>query len=124
MRVLRTLVAAPGKVLVHLDLADELDALGGDQADAMVRCLQEVMTNAARHGDARNLWIAITADRSAIILRARDDGRAAPGVDEIVWGHGLAGMRERFVALGGQVDARRTLDGGFEVEASMPRRRA
>jgi signal transduction histidine kinase len=32
-------------------------------------------------------------------------------------------MRERFAALGGQVDARRTRDGGFEVEASMPRRR-
>ncbi|MEO7730594.1 MAG: sensor histidine kinase, partial [Kofleriaceae bacterium] len=119
----RTLVAAPGKVAVHLDLADELDALSGDQAEAILRCVQEVMTNAARHGDARNLWIAITADRSAIRLRARDDGQSAPVVDPIAWGYGLAGMRERFAALGGEVDARRTSDGGFEVEASLPRRR-
>jgi len=121
---LRTLVAAPGKAAVRLDLADELDGLGGERADAIIRCVQEVLTNAARHADARNLWIAITADRSAIRLRARDDGQSAPAVDAIAWGHGLAGMRERFAALGGQVDARRTSDGGFEVEASLPRRRS
>jgi len=119
---LRTLVAAPGHVAVHLEIADELDALGGDQADALIRCVQEVMTNVARHADARNLWIAITPDRSAIQLRARDDGQRAPAGAAIAWGHGLTGMRERFAALGGQVDARRTSGGGFEVEASVPRR--
>ena len=124
---LRSLVAAPGTVVVHLDLAAELDLLAGDQADAIVRCVQEVMTNTARHADARNLWISIRCDRSAIRLRAYDDGQT-PAVDaiacgSIAWGHGLTGMRERFAALGGQVDARRTRDGGFEVEASMPRRR-
>lgn len=121
--VLRPLVVAPGKVAVHLDIADELEGLGGEQADAIIRCVQEVMTNAACHADARNLWIAITADRSAIRVRARDDGHNARAVDTIAWGHGLTGMRERFVALGGQVDARLTSDGGFEVETSMPRRR-
>jgi signal transduction histidine kinase len=123
---LRSLVAAPGTVVVHLDLAAELDVLAGDQADAIVRCVQEVMTNTARHADARNLWISIRCDRSTIRVRACDDGQT-PAVDliargPIAWGHGLTGMRERFAALGGQVDARRTRDGGFEVEASMPRR--
>jgi signal transduction histidine kinase len=118
---LRSLAAAAGRVAVHLDVSAELDALGGDQADAIIRCVQEVMTNAARHADARNLWIAITSDRSAIRLRACDDGRSAPASEPIAWGHGLTGMRERFAALGGQVDAGRTSDGGFEVKASMPR---
>jgi signal transduction histidine kinase len=120
---LRTLVAVPGHLVVHLDITDELDALGGDQADAIIRCVQEAMTNAARHGDARNLWIAITADPTAISVRVRDDGQGAPAEDTIAWGHGLTGMRERFVALGGQVDARRISGGGFLVEASMPRSR-
>jgi signal transduction histidine kinase len=118
---LHTLVAAPGEITVHLDLAQELDALAGDQADTIIRCVQEVMTNTARHADARNLWIAITTDRLAIRLRARDDGERAQ--ERIALGHGLTGMRERFAELGGEVDARRTADGGFEVEASMPRRR-
>ena len=121
---LRTLVAAAGHVAVHLDLATDLDALGGEQADAIIRCVQEVMTNAARHAGARNLWLDITADRSTIRLHARDDGRSAPATDTIAWGHGLTGMRERFGALGGQVHAARTADGGFEVEASMPRTRS
>jgi len=120
---LRTLVAAPGKAAVHLELAAELDGLGGERADALIRCVQEVLTNAARHAGARNLWIAITADPSAIRLRARDDGQGAPA-DAIAWGHGLAGMRERFSGLGGQVEARRTSEGGFEVEASLPRGRS
>jgi signal transduction histidine kinase len=129
---LRSLVAAPGKFVVHLDLAAELDVLAGDQADAIVRWVQEVMTNTARHANARNLWISIRCDPSAICLRACDDGQTPPvdliacgpiACGPIAWGHGLTGMRERFAALGGQVDARRTRDGGFEVEASMPRRR-
>lgn len=121
---LRALVTAHDKLAVHLEIAAALDALGGDQADAIIRCVQEVMTNAARHADARNLWIAISAADSAIRLRARDDGHGAPAVDPIAWGHGLTGMRERFAALGGTVDARRPAGGGFEVEASVPRRRA
>jgi len=124
---LRSLVAAPGTVVVHLDLATELDGLAGDQADAILRCAQEVITNSARHADARNLWISISCDRSAIRVRAWDDGQTPAGDPTargpVVWGHGLTGMRERFAALGGQVDARRNPDGGFEVEASMPRRR-
>jgi signal transduction histidine kinase len=119
---LRNIVAAHGNVAVHLDLDDELETLGGDQADAIIRCVQEVMTNTARHGDARNLWIAITADRLSIRVHARDDGTHVRASDSIVWGHGLIGMRERFAALDGQVDARRSSDGGFELEASMPRR--
>ena len=35
-------------------------------------------------------------------------------------GHGLAGMRERVRALGGELHAGRCDDGGFEVRASIP----
>jgi signal transduction histidine kinase len=118
---LRSLVAAPGPLTVHLELADELAGLAGEPADAIARCVQEAMTNTARHGNAANLWIAVTAERATIRVRVRDDGNnAAP---TFVWGHGLTGMRERFVALGGGVDARRTPD-GFDVEATLPRRPA
>jgi signal transduction histidine kinase len=119
---LRALIAAHDKLTVHLDLAADLEGLGGEQAEALVRCVQEAMTNVERHADARNVWIAITASRSAIRLVVRDDGRTAPAA--VAWGHGLTGMRERFTALGGRVDARRSAAGGFEIEASMPRRRS
>jgi len=115
---LRGMVAGPGPFAVHLELADELGALTGEPADAIVRCVQEAMTNTARHADARNLWLAITADRATIRVHARDDGRTS---GDVVWGNGLTGMRERFAALGGRVEARRTAD-GFEVEATLPRR--
>jgi len=119
---LRTLVAAPGPLTVQLELADKLAALAGEPAEAIVRCVQEAMTNTARHADARNLWITVTADGATIRVRVRDDGGNA-GPAQIAWGHGLTGMRERFVALGGDVSARRTAD-GFEVDATMPRRPA
>jgi signal transduction histidine kinase len=118
---LRALVAALGDLEVQLELSEELDSLCGAQADAIIRCVQEVMTNTARHAEARSLWISITADRSAISLRARNDGPQPSAADAIAWGHGLTGMSERFLALGGRVDARRTADGGFEIAASMPR---
>ena len=35
-------------------------------------------------------------------------------------GSGIAGMRERAIALGGPLDARRRPTGGFEVSAHLP----
>ena len=90
----------------------------GDVVDLTVfRCVQESMTNAVRHGDARRVWAevreAAASGAGAPALRAvsitvRDDG-AGFSADHGV-GLGLSGMRERVEAL----------DGRFELDKAGP----
>jgi signal transduction histidine kinase len=106
-----------GSLAVHLALAG-VDGVAPARADAIARCVQELVTNAARHAGARELWIAVACDAAgAVRVHARDDGR---GAGDVRFGNGLTGMRERFEAHGGTVAARRGDAGGVEIEATMP----
>lgn len=100
---------------IHLEVAD--DATTDDErAIALVRCVQEVVTNTIRHSMATNLWVTVaTDDDGALRLTARDDG---VGAGAVVPGHGLQGITERVEALGGSV----RFDGsdGFRVAATVP----
>lgn len=99
-------------VTVHVDPEVRVD---GDQASALVRAVQEIVTNAIRHSGAGTLSIHVAADASGVVLTAVDDGR---GADEPVPGNGLRGLVERFEALGGDV----SFGGleGFRVTVRVP----
>jgi signal transduction histidine kinase len=114
---IRSLADAAADLQVHVDVADVTvdDPL---QAHAILRCVQEVITNAMRHAHAKNLWISVQRRDDGIALTARDDGR---GVDAVTWGNGLRGMRERFEELSGRVDFSSKPGGGFEVQAFVPK---
>jgi signal transduction histidine kinase len=83
---------------------------------AAYRILQEALTNAARHGDG-SAEIEISFGPSSLELSvsnptAPERARGGPG-------HGLVGMRERAVLLGGSLDTEAT-DGTFRVRARLP----
>ena len=115
---IRALVSNTGVVEVHLEMPDALLVDDPEQAHALLRCVQEVITNAMRHAQARNLWITVDQRADGIALTARDDGR---GVDAVAWGNGLRGMRERFEELSGRVDFSSRPGAGFEVQAFVPK---
>ena len=102
---------------VDLTLPDELTALDPARADAILRCVQELITNTLRHAQAHELSIEIrqSAD-GALSIAARDDGRGG----EVVEGHGLSGMRERFEALGGSLSIACAPGRGFSVQGQIP----
>jgi signal transduction histidine kinase len=116
-RALQTLAAGVPRPQVHLALPESLDLGSAARAQAAFRCVQEAVTNAARHSHARNLWITVALREGALSIEARDDGRGAPDLRE---GHGLAGMRERFAALGGSVAFESGPGRGFALRASLP----
>jgi signal transduction histidine kinase len=114
---IRTLAAAVAEPLVHVDVAGDLAIEDPLQQHAIVRCVQEIITNAVRHADASNLWIAIEHRADGTVLTARDDGR---GAETVTCGHGLRGMRERFEELAGHVEFSSKPGDGFHVAAFMP----
>jgi len=95
----------------------------GDAADAtLYRLIQESLTNAIRHGRPRSIKVSIqTQERGDIVLQVSDDG-VGLGASTDRAGRGLAGMKERISALGGQLSVRNHIDGkGASVTAHLPR---
>ena len=82
----------------------------GDLVDLTVfRCIQESMTNAVRHGEARHVMAEVSESHASDALRVeiRDDGtglaekRTSDLDGGFRGGIGLSGMRERVEALSG-----------------------
>ncbi len=84
---------------VDLQATIDLPVLPAEHEAALALALREAVTNVVRHADARSATIRADATPHEVRLEVSDDGRGAPGPD----GSGLAGMRERATALGGQV---------------------
>lgn len=106
----------PG-LTVHTSVADDID-IGEEARTAVVRAVQEIVTNAIRHANASTVRISVTQAPDAVVhLTGSDDGRGAP---KVRLGNGLRGMIERFDAAGGAVQT----DGsdGFRVTAQVPGR--
>lgn len=116
---IRALLPQEGPLAVHLELPAALPLDDPARAQALVRSVQEIITNTTRHAAAANLWIAITPSATGIALHARDDGR---GCDGVTLGNGLVGMRERFECLAGRIDVTSAAGRGFEVRGFLPSR--
>jgi signal transduction histidine kinase len=120
---LERLVRAPGgRLRVDLELDGDLDALPPAVDAAVYRIVQEALTNARRHAsDATEVVVRVTGDPHQVQVTVRDDGaRTGRGRD----GYGLTGLRERAALLGGELRAGPGADGGWRVEAELPRGRA
>jgi signal transduction histidine kinase len=114
---LRLLVDSVPEPRIHLSVADDLPVTDPLRAQTVLRCVQEIVTNAVRHAHATNLWIELARSDSGLTIVARDDGR---GAKEIRPGHGLVGMRERLEAVGGRLDIVSDGTRGFRVSARIP----
>lgn len=79
--------------------------LGRDQATALFRIFQEMLTNVVRHAQARSVNLKLVHNQSELILEVADDGK---GFDEAkMLPHkslGLLGMRERAAFIGGRLE--------------------
>jgi signal transduction histidine kinase len=117
------LVAAVGRAGVTVALDDGLSAPLPQALDLTAyRVVQEALTNVVRHAPGASTHVRIERDGSAVRVEVENDrppqGRApepAAGA-----GLGLAGMRERVVAVGGELESGARPDGGFRVVAHLP----
>ena len=117
---LATLEGAPGP-RVEVERCGDLSELRPSMQATLYRVAQEAVTNAVRHAqDATRVQVLVTADNEGVRLRVTDDGCASsahPGL----WGYGLVGMSERVKLVGGTLQVGPDPDGGWTVEAVIPR---
>jgi signal transduction histidine kinase len=115
---LNSLIEGVPGLNIHLELPERFTIDDPRRAQLLLRCAQEIITNAVRHAHARNLWLSFerTPDRR-LAIHARDDGR---GAIQLKQGNGLNGMRERLSQFGGQLDIVTARDQGFSLDAWLP----
>lgn len=87
---------------------------------AAYRIVQEALTNVARHADRASAMVRIEYTQHGIIIQVDNDGVQVEPANRPMAGMGLLGMRERVVALGGQLRAAPRPEGGFSVRAEIP----
>ncbi|MBU6477126.1 MAG: sensor histidine kinase [Xanthomonadaceae bacterium] len=115
---LRDLTEGVPGLEVHLELPPRFAVGDSRRAQVLLRCTQEIITNAVRHARARNLWLRFEeGEGGKLVLKASDDGR---GAIEFKPGNGLNGMRERLAEVGGKLDIETQRNQGFILEASLP----
>jgi signal transduction histidine kinase len=85
----------------------------------LLRVMQEALSNALRHADARNVTLALARDGAVLALVVEDDGRGLPPSGPGP-GRGLADMRIRAGAIGAQFALGAPPGGGTRVELRWP----
>jgi signal transduction histidine kinase len=118
-------------VAVSLEVHGEERPLPASVDLAAFRIMQESLTNIVRHASAGAATVQLTYSERELTVQIDDDGvgTAAPAGDATGdgdggggegTGNGIAGMRERASALGGELDAGPGATGGFRVRARLP----
>ncbi|HKF34955.1 MAG TPA: sensor histidine kinase [Jatrophihabitantaceae bacterium] len=124
---------------VTLEAASPAAPLPSAVGSAAYRILQESITNVIRHVGPTRVTVALNPGIDVLEIRVTDEGRRAAAGDDPAdphlpaqhrtgngtgssakSGRGILGMRERCQLLGGELDAKPTPCGGFEVTARLP----
>jgi len=95
--------------------------IGPDQATALFRIYQEILTNVARHAQASNIRIRYNISAGWFVLEVCDNGR---GISDSILANrnslGLLGMRERAVQWGGDISILGAEGKGTTVTVRVP----
>jgi signal transduction histidine kinase len=126
-----TLPAALGEVLarferhhrvpVHQQVTGQEAPLAASVEDALLKAAHEALTNVARHANATEVHVTLSFLGDAVALDVADDGT---GSAQNGGGQGLAIMRERVGAVGGDVAVETAPGAGTTITVTVPLDRA
>jgi signal transduction histidine kinase len=112
-------------IATSVDRSGSLDELTASQQIALLRVLQEALSNVRQHSGATAVEVTLR-DRGAegLCMEIRDDGHGFDP-DTVVTdedgGIGVVGMRERLRLLGGRLEVESAPGGPTTVRAILPR---
>ncbi|MGE8279455.1 MAG: sensor histidine kinase [Stenotrophomonas sp.] len=114
---LHALAAPLPRPRLQLQRANEVHISDTGKAEIVLRCVQEALTNSARHSDAKVLSVQLQSRGGKLLLTMEDDGqlRGEPRA-----GNGLTGMRERVAEQGGSLQLQRAASGALQIRVELP----
>ncbi len=118
---LRTLVEQARRAGQPVEFTERgTSGTGGSAGLVAYRVVQEALTNALKHAYGSRTSVQVHHGEREITVKISTDSAAAPAPSPGGSGRGLAGLRERVGALGGDFSAGERADGGFYVHARIP----
>lgn len=93
---------------------NDIAQLNDTQESELIMIAKELATNVIKHSNGSSVDISITVENDMICLSMLDNG----SLSTLQEGNGLKGMRERLVALRGELSI--TVSDGFKALASVP----
>jgi signal transduction histidine kinase len=114
---LRALAAPLPKPRLLLEIGEDVHIGDAGLAEAVLRIVQEALTNSARHAGAGTLQVRLMTQAGNLQLAIEDDGRLR---GPLRIGNGLAGIRERVEARGGTLTLGAGPSGALRIEVNLP----
>ena len=106
-----------GDLRIERRLPNKLPPIDRSTEVVVYRVAQESLTNIIRHSGARHVVMRLHHDDGRLVLSVSDDGRGLGDADP---GHGIKGMHERALMIGGRLDLDSVGDAGTEVRLTVP----
>jgi signal transduction histidine kinase len=105
---------------IHFERTGLQRKLPPDAQLALFRILQESLSNAVKHAEAKAVQVKIDFAEDRVHLIVRDDGKGFDPSRTPVGHYGLMNMRERAMKLGGQLIVDSSPGQGAQVAFSLP----
>lgn len=102
---------------VKLNVEGKVTEVGERIKFVIIRCIQEGLTNAKRHGQATNIKVNISFKHEELIVIIDDNGN---GCNLLNLGFGLRSMKDRISALAGTVNFYSKLNNGMRITCNIP----
>ncbi|MGY8526336.1 CHASE3 domain-containing protein [Paracidovorax citrulli] len=116
-------VAARNHWETEVQLDEAVPPLRDAAAIALYRIVQESLTNASKYADATRIVVLLLRHDDTLLLEVRDNGRGLPPDIEsrrTSGHHGMLGMEQRVIALGGTLSIDSGPQGGVTVRVEVP----
>ncbi len=112
--------AERGKLSLSLSLPEQITSLSPDVEQCLYRIAQESLENVVYHANAQTLLVQLTMSEETIRLKVKDDGLGFDVKQSQATGHyGLAGMRERAQAVGGDLTISSHPGQGTQIQLTL-----
>lgn len=105
---------------LNLNLPEEDLDLAQKPSIAMYRIAQESINNIAKYATAKTVTLTLRCDGQALVLEILDDGVGFDARHMRPQSHGLPGMRQRMIGLGGTLQVESQVGKGTRVRARLP----
>lgn len=117
---LRELATGFAPLEVHLRVPPQLRSCEAGRAEVLIRCAQELITNAVKHAAAKQMWIDLELNEQNVLsICSYDDGSGAMTATSRS-GIGLKAMQERFENFGGHIQVWTDPKNGFMMTGVLP----
>ncbi|SDC41694.1 sensor histidine kinase [Nocardioides lianchengensis] len=106
---------------LSVDIDEAARALPASVDATGFRIVQEALTNTLKHSGTTSARVRVTRQGDHVVIEVVDDGGSAPApLRATGTGAGVAGMRDRALAVGGSLEAGPRPEGGWRVAATLP----